>query len=205
MEKLEAFERYKLFLAYRMHFASPSYDLFKYKGNVRATPMSYLRHASKWRFEELWRMFPNRNDLMNYLISAFMYNKKYYIKDVLNNKQLLAYHFERLERFNNLDKVFENDCTIIGEYLEANNKNVKDLVLFEGAYPLYIKLYLHKDIQLETVCILEQIFRLAPQVKDKYAFADVYNLIIKYTPFLNVQNKLRKYSETLKNKTNKNN
>ena len=105
------FEAYKLYIAIKQHFSSPSYDFFKYNGKVRVSADNFETRKDKYMFYKLSK----RDDAMEYLVAILsqhpnvwvgeMFEPKYeqLYKDYLKKKESLTYTFK-----NDIDNLLDD-------------------------------------------------------------------------------------------------
>lgn len=172
------FEAYRLYVSIKNHFSSETYDYFKYNGKNKGKIDSFNKRKDKIFFQKLAK----HESLKDFLVSNFVEDNKLWVKDLaysekaeltyknwLKKKQSLTYFFKKdLDKLDhNFDKNFQ---------IENNN------------HPILLKLFLRKEITLETICILSILVNFVPYWNKKLEYdptwKDVKLKMLKYIPFM---------------------
>jgi hypothetical protein len=175
---MSALECYQEYLALKNHFSKPSYDYFKYNGKVRVNAKTFDARKDKLFFQKLAK----HPDVHSFLIANLSENEKTWIKELAYSEVAEKVYKDWSKRQQSLSYVFKQDLTKLDPVLK-NNFNCK-----EGEHPLLLRLYLGKEISLETLCLLLEF----SGVKQKWDSRMEYDLvweslktkIEKYTPFI---------------------
>lgn len=173
---MNQFEVYVTYLALKRHFES-SFDFFKYNGKVNATVKSYEKRTDKIYFEKLSK----RQDPKNYILSNLIINPKIYIKDLAYSKESEDIYLDWQKRNESLQYLFSEELNQIDIDFNSN------FMVFNGQHPKIIRIYLQKQISLETLCILVSLVGCRTHWKKNLTdplFNDIILLIDKYTPFI---------------------
>jgi len=177
----DPFESYKLYNALKLHFES-SYDAVKYNFKSNVTPNSFFKRKDKYFFAKLGRK--HNGELKDYYVANFKAGKSY-IGDMMDEEGEQNYReHKRIQE--SIHRVFSIDINRLTE------ENVPFDYLFktsDNAHPLVIKLWLQEEISLETVVILNAIFKFidreSKNISDTIIWPDTRRLIEKYEPFVN--------------------
>lgn len=177
----DPFESYKLYNALKLHFES-SYDAVKYNFKSNVTPNSFLKRKDKYFFAKLGRK--HNGELKDYYVANFKAGKSY-IGDMMDEEGEQNYReHKRIQE--SIHRVFSIDINRLTE------ENVSFDYLFktgDNAHPLVVKLWLQEEISLETVVILNAIFKFidreSKNISDTIVWPDTRRLIEKYEPFVN--------------------
>ena len=177
----DPFESYKLYNALKLHFES-SYDAVKYNFKSNVTPNSFLKRKDKYFFAKLGRK--HNGELKDYYVANFKAGKSY-IGDMMDEEGEQNYReHKRIQE--SIHRVFSIDINRLTE------ENVSFDYLFktgDNAHPLVVKLWLQEEISLETVVILNAIFKFidreSKNISDTIIWPDTRRLIEKYEPFVN--------------------
>lgn len=150
---ITAYESFCLYQALKLHFTTESFDFFKYGGKSKVTVSAFENRKDKWHFAKLARKFSNKNDLINYIVANFVEDDKTWVGTLLEEQGEINYR-KRQKVIQSLSYFFENDCQKLFENVENPNEV---LVVKDGEYPILLRKYLQRDIEIETVCILNDI------------------------------------------------
>lgn len=184
---MDPFEVYRIYLALRLHFTKPDYDITKTRGAVKASRNAFLKRKDILSMRKLARDHTKR-EVIDFLVANFVAgdrwggmfdaNAEQTYKDWKNKKQKLEYLIE--QDFCKIELEMEKEG--IDNPLEAK----------EGQHPLVYRLYFGHLINLETLVILDKIYNYVKIQTDDIFLQEINLLIKKYRPF--VQNG-QKYSE----------
>lgn len=202
------YDCYRMYLALKMHFKSSTYDYFKYNGVVKVNYNSYQKRKDKRFFEKLARLYHSEDDMRNFFVSNFIYNKNMWIGEAFTDDCVDVYK-SWLKKNQSLQYVFKNDCSnIIGfsfpehDTMLAKEKSFDSILkVKDGQHPPFVKMLLSKKINLETFMIFNEIFGLIrcydKNIKEDVIWPSISFKCKKYRPFLNFD--VNKYKSILKN------
>ena len=71
---MDGFKAFKYYLAIKLHFTNPKYNVFERKGKLRGTRETFLTRNDHYLFEKIARRFDNDQQLIRYIASNFMYD-----------------------------------------------------------------------------------------------------------------------------------
>lgn len=176
----DPFESYKLYNALKLHFES-NYDAVKYNFKSNVTPTSFFKRKDKYFFAKLAKKY--NGELKDFYVSQFI-NTETYIGDMMDSEAEQNYKdHKRIQE--SIHRVFSIDINRLTE------ENVPFDYLFkanDNAHPLVVKLWLQEEISLETVVILNAIFKFVDResknISDTIIWPDTRRLIEKYEPFV---------------------
>jgi len=134
------FECYVRLLALKAHFAG-KFDFFKYNGKVRASVAKFEKSADA-RFYEKIAANPDPEELM---LSGVLVNSRIYVRDVVRDPLVAAYHDARLGRVQSLSYLVDKELDALGTSL------TDALVPVSGRHPLILREYLAERLSLETM------------------------------------------------------
>lgn len=190
---MNPFETYQLFNALRLHFTS-TYDFFKFHGKIRCTIESFHRRKDKRFFVRLSKSFMD-DELKEFIISVMLLDPEKWIGEVFND-EVNEFHVKRMGNLQSLSYIFRDDLM----KLLGNVKSPNDLLLIKDTYPKLLHGYMYGDIQIETICILDNLLGFIQywndNIKDTIIWPLYYQKIVKYSPFLHYD--VVKYKNTLK-------
>ena len=174
---MQPFEAYKKYVALKQHFSGGSYDYFKYGGKVNIKSSSFENRKDKYLFHKLSK----KKDLEGYLISNFIENDNAWIRDILTAEAEEVYT-NWLNRQQSITYIFENDIEKFDDDLNQN------FIVENNHYPHMLKLFLRKEISIETMIIVDSILNVFKywnkNIVDTIVWPDLYVKCIKYKPFI---------------------
>lgn len=182
---ITGYEAFGIYNSLKLHFSQESYDYFKYNGKTNVTLSSFENRKDKWHFTKLSKKFNNKDDLIFFIVSNLLINEKLWIGDLLNEESDVIY-LNRKKVIQSLSYIFENDCNKL--FSETSNPN--DIIMVkEGEHPKLLTSYMRKEIEIETICILNMILNFFPmwtkKIKDTIIWPSHRMRILKYNDFLN--------------------
>lgn len=175
---MSGYKVYCDYVALKQHFTKPSFDYMKYGGKTRAKVDTYEKRKDKFFFEKLGK----KQDYHDYMVANLSYNPKVWIRELCSDTCEQRYsEWKKLSQ--SLSYVFKQDLSKLEEQLEENFRFDDD-----NQYPKIIRLYLSKDISLETLCIILTITDTLSILDKKLEYDPIWDelriKILKYTPFI---------------------
>jgi len=174
---MSPFEAYKLYIAIKQHFSSPSYDFFKYNGKVKVSADQFETRKDKYMFYKLSK----RDDALEYLVAILSQHSNVWVGEMFEPKyeEMYMVHKKRQE---SLSYVFKND---IDNLLEDFDKNFE---VIDGQYPHLLNLFVRKKITKETLIILNDCVKFAgrwnKQISDTVLWPAISTNCKKLFPFM---------------------
>ena len=179
---MDAFEAYKIYTAVKNHFVLDSYDYFKYNKKINLSYDSFLKRRDKIFFAKLGKR--KEDYLEDFLVANFLHDPKIWIGELLSEESEARYKDWKRKQ-ESLTYVFKNEVEFMDGW-DSNQLNMWFDVDLES-HPRIIRMYLRKEISLETLTILNSILnfikRYDAQIKDPI-YKEVSKLCRKYQPFL---------------------
>lgn len=146
---IDGYRAYKFYLAIKLHFTTDKYDVFKSKGAVSCTLESFERRNDKPIFIKLGQKFASEKDYIQYVACNFIYGNPHVI---YSGYEADENYIEWQRRRQSMTKLFSDDCDKIIE----SGKNIDDIInCTKNTIPYIITLYLSKQINMETIRILD--------------------------------------------------
>jgi hypothetical protein len=179
---VDAFDAYKIYTAVKNHFVIESYDYFKYNKKINASYDSFLKRKDKIFFAKLGNK--KENYLEDFLVANFLHDPKIWIGELLSEESENRYK-EWKRKQESLTYIFKNEVDFMKGW--NSDKLNEWFEVKDGQHPNIIRMYLQKEISLETLTILNSILRFTKkydsQVHDPI-YKEVSKLCKKYPPFL---------------------
>jgi len=173
---MSPFESYTTFLALKNHFTTDSYDYIKYNGKVGAKPSSFDVRKDKYQFYKLSK----HKDPLKYLVANFVDGDLKWIGDLFSDDSEKVYN-EWLKRQQSLSYIFEQDMKKLCTNFNDN------VIVKNGQHPYLLKQYLRREISIETVIILNDIFGFFghwnKKIEDTVLWPSIHKKLLKYKPF----------------------
>jgi hypothetical protein len=181
---ISGYEAFGLYQALKLHFTTDSYDYFKYNGKTSISVTSFENRKDKYHFYKLSRKYTNKEDLINFIVANLIEDEKSWVGVLLQEEADIIYR-KRQKVIQSLSYTFENDCILIFEDCILNPNEV---LKTDGDYPVLLTKALRKEIQIETLCILNQILGFIPmwtnKINDTIRWPEYRRKCIKYASFL---------------------
>ena len=174
---MEPFEVYKVYMALKLHFTTKSYDITKTKGAVRAKKETFLKRKDILSFRKLARDF-KRSEIIDILVANFVSGDKW---GGIFDTQLLETHKKWLTT---KQKMLYNFSTDLDNILFRMEKDELKSGVNEGGHPLIFRMYMSRDINLETLVMLDKLRPYIENYYDDFVLEDICLLIGKYRPFV---------------------
>lgn len=193
--KVTPIDAYKTYISLKNHFTQTNYDFLKYNGKVKASEKSFYKRKDRFWFEKLSRQ-KDDDEIISFFVANFSLSDnpdKLWIGELIKSGndnflkwqkkiQSLSYNFKEEIESIFLDKEFDS-------FFALKNRS----------HPKILKLYLSKEISLETLIILDSILGYKKSF-DRNIDDPIWNSVSmkmeKYSPFLNID--IVKYKNMLK-------
>lgn len=175
---MSAFECYKEYVALKNHFTQPSYDYHKYNGKSRASPATFEARKDKLYFQKLAKL----PDPSNYILANLVENPKIWIKEIIFSLSAQQIYKDWAKRQQSLMYMFKEEIAKLNDDFDSNFKVV------DQTHPYAIKLFLRKEISLETLILLVDVAKCysywSKRLQYDPSVEDVLTKITKYQPFM---------------------
>ena len=186
----KTFNLYVKYLAFKKHFTTDQYDYQKYRGKVRASFDKFRTRNDVFFFHKLWQ----KDEPENYLLANMIVNPNSWIREIVEETGEARY-LEWKKKIESLSYTFKSDLSKLDDNYQAN------FATPDGQHPLVMRLYLQKQITLETFTLLTNMSNIFPywdtNLVDKIVARDIIRLSKKYRPFLEIDEK--KFKDIVRN------
>ena len=182
--KVTPFETYQSYLSMKSHFTNRKYDFFRYGGKSRATMSSFNKRKDKYWFEKTSRKYSD-GEIVDFLLANFVTTdnpKNLWIGEIINSGERTYSEWSRKQQ--SLSYIFKEQITQLFDDYELD-----ELFDCTNGHPPILKEYLGEHIDLETVVILEKVFKFRSRFDKKLddpVWETVSMKIKKYDPFINI-------------------
>jgi hypothetical protein len=184
---METFKAFRFYLALKLHFTTDSYDVFKQQGRVKATKSSLYKRKDLYLIQKIAETYSEK-EIVDFLVSNFITGDKWgglFDGEAKENYILWKKNMESLT-YN-----FDVQVTKILNLCERQEVGFDAAFdSYNNQHPLILKLYLRKDVSIETMVILNKINSfvdsLDESLKNDLIWPDLSRTIKKYAPFLKI-------------------
>ncbi len=180
--RMDAFDAYKIYTALKNHFVLDNYDYFKYNKKIKVSHDAFLNRRDKIFFAKLG----NRKDayLEDFLVSNFLFDTKTWVGELLSDQAEERYKDWKRKQ-ESLSYSFKNEIAFLEDLTPDEFNQLFESI--DGDHPKIIRMYLRKEISIETLSILDSILKFmhkTDQRIDDPIYKEVSKLCKKYQPFL---------------------
>ena len=193
------FDVYRTFLAMKQHFSNPKYDFFMYDGKVNAKESTYQARNDFYFFESLAKKL-TPIEVKEYLLSNFVYAddpSKVWIGNIKRtgkDKWIAWQKQNQNHRYN-----FQQDLNTIVSLMDSRKLSFNDIFSCEGGHPWLLRLYIKKEINLESLIILDMVLKFMlvwDKTMDDPLWSALSLKIKKYKPFMSIP--VKDYKDLMK-------
>ena len=181
---MNGYDLYCTYQAIKLHFSSESYNFFHYDGKTRVSIDAFQKRRDKFLFHRLARKYRDE-EMVPFLVANFVHSDDNWTKSLLEEEAEETYrNWKRTT--DSMSKVYTEDLQKI-----ATKETFNDLFKVEdGQFPKLLIAFLQKDVTIETMVILNNIFDFIriwdKKISDDIIYPKVSRKIRKYGSFLNV-------------------
>ena len=181
---MNGYDLYCTYQAIKLHFTSENYNFFHYDGKTKVSVEAFQKRRDKFLFHRLARKYRDE-EMVPFLVSNFVYSDGNWTKSLLEEEAEETYrNWKRTT--DSMSKVYQEDLQKI-----ATKETFNDLFKVEnGQFPKLLVAFLQKDVTIETMVILNNIFDFIriwdKKISDDIIYPKVSRKIRKYGSFLAV-------------------
>ena len=182
---MNGYDLYGLYQAIKLHFTSETYNFFQYDGKTRVSIDAFQKRRDKFLFHRLARKYRD-DEMVPFLVANFVSSDNNWTKSLLEEEAEQTYR-DWKRRTDSMSKIYEEDLRKICPEPKEFNKlfEVKD-----GQFPKLLVAFLQNEVTIETLVILNNIFRFIPvwdkKISDDIIYPKISRKIRKYGAFLAV-------------------
>jgi uncharacterized protein with NAD-binding domain and iron-sulfur cluster len=181
---VNGYDLYGLYQAIKLHFTSESYNFFHYDGKTRISVDAFQKRRDKFLFHRLARKYRD-DEMVPFLVANFVHSDDNWTRSLLEEEAEQTYR-EWKRTTDSMTKVYVEDLQKI-----ATKETFNDLFKIDnGQFPKLLTLFLQKEVTIETMVILNNIFGFIKiwdkKISDDIIYPKVSRKIRKYGSFLNV-------------------
>lgn len=181
---MNGYDLYCTYQAIKLHFSSEQYNFFHYDGKTRVSIDAFQKRRDKFLFHRLARKYRD-DEMVPFLVANFVHSDDNWTKSLLEDQAEQTYK-EWKRTTDSMTKVYVEDLQKI-----ATKETFNDLFKVEdGQFPKLLVAFLQKDVTIESMVILNNIFNFIKiwdkKISDDIIYPKISRKIRKYGAFLNV-------------------
>lgn len=184
----EGFSAFAIYNAIHLHFTSKSYDYFKYNGKTNVSKDSFLRRNDKYKFHKLARKY-SLAQLRDFFVANFVEGDVQWVGEITGEGGESIYK-QWIKKRDSLSYTFESDLYYLFDHVDKPD----ELLKITDTYPKLLCCWMEGDINIETVCLLNDMMNFLPmwskKIDDDIIWPNYKLKIEKYSPFIEY-NKVR--------------
>lgn len=174
-------DAYKIYTALRLHFTTDNYDIRS--GITPKKPKAGVKVNFKKKLEVLMKQYNyNQDDFIGYLVSNFLNGNEWGIFEPAGHD--IYTEWQRIQ--DSITYNYTQDISYLQELVQLK----EDLWNCSNGHPVILKAYCGKKCRLETLVILNKLYRFSSEVDEHLILDPVWNsisrLIHKYSPFIKI-------------------
>jgi hypothetical protein len=175
-------EAYKIYTALRLHFTTDNFDIRN--GVPPRAPKTGVKTAFSKKLEQMMKQYNYDSEaFVGFLVSNFLSGHEWGAIFEPTGHEVYLEWKKIQER---LTYTFTQDI----DFLTLQVNKVDDLWKCTGEHPVILKSYCGKKSRLETLVILNKLYKfreqLDEQLKNDPVWASTSRLVYKYSPFVNI-------------------
>jgi len=174
---MNTFEVYKLYVALRLHFTDPNYDISVTKGKMRNLQAAFEKRKDTQYMTQLAFEY-TRKEIIDILVANFITGE--------NTANIYTGNFvENYKKFltNRKRMLYNVSIDLDNMLFRMEKENIKSAIR-EGTHPLIFRMYMGKEIQLETLVVFEKLFPFVEDYTKDFVLEHLCLLVKKYKPFV---------------------
>ena len=181
---MNGYDLYCTYQAIKLHFSSEQYNFFHYDGKTRVSIDAFQKRRDKFLFHRLARKYRD-DEMVPFLVANFVHSDDNWTKSLLEDEAEETYR-DWKRTTDSMSKIYVEDLQKI-----ATKETFNDLFKVEdGQFPKLLVTFLQKDVTIETMVILNNIFDFIriwdKKISDDIIYPKVSRKIRKYGAFLAV-------------------
>ena len=182
---MRGYDLYCLYQAIKLHFTSEGYNFFHYDGKTRVSIDAFEKRRDKYFFHRLARKYRDE-EMVSFLVANFVHADGNWTKSLLEEEAESTFR-DWKRTTDSMSKAYTEDL----QRVCPDPKEFNDLFKVEdGQFPKLLVALMQKEVTLETMVILNNIFDFVKiwdkKISDDIVYPKVSRKIRKYGAFLNV-------------------
>jgi len=181
---MTGYETFGLYQALKLHFTQESYDFFKYNGKTNVSVTTFENRKDKYHFYKLSRRLAQKEDMIDFIVANLVEDEKTWVGSLLMQESEVNYR-KHQKIIQSMSYTFENDCKLIfGNCI----LNPNEVLMTDGDYPVLLKKGLQKSVNIESVCLLNNMLGFVPmwskKIADTIHWPNYRMKLLKYSAFI---------------------
>ena len=181
---MTGYETFSLYQALKLHFTQESYDFFKYNGKTNVSVTTFENRKDKYHFYKLSRRLAQKEDMIDFIVANLVEDEKTWVGSLLMQESEVNYR-KHQKVIQSMSYTFENDCKLIfGDCI----LNPNQVLMTDGDYPVLLKKGLQKLVNIESVCLLNNMLGFVPmwskKIADTIHWPNYRMKLLKYSAFI---------------------
>ena len=181
---MTGYETFGLYQALKLHFTQESYDFFKYNGKTNVSVTTFENRKDKYHFYKLSRRLAQKEDMIDFIVANLVEDEKTWVGSLLMQESEVNYR-KHQKVIQSMSYTFENDCKLIfGDCI----LNPNEVLMTDGDYPVLLKKGLQKSVNIESVCLLNNMLGFVPmwskKIADTIHWPNYRMKLLKYSAFI---------------------
>jgi hypothetical protein len=181
---MTGYETFGLYQALKLHFTQESYDFFKYNGKTNISVTTFENRKDKYHFYKLSRRLAQKEDMIDFIVANLVEDEKTWVGSLLMQESEVNYR-KHQKIIQSMSYTFENDCKLIFRNCILNPNEV---LMTDGDYPVLLKKGLQKSVNIESVCLLNNMLGFVPmwskKIADTIHWPNYRMKLLKYSAFI---------------------
>ena len=181
---MTGYETFGLYQALKLHFTQESYDFFKYNGKTNISVTTFENRKDKYHFYKLSRRLAQKDDMIDFIVANLVEDEKTWVGSLLMQESEVNYR-KHQKVIQSMSYTFENDCKLIFSDCILNPNEV---LMTDGDYPVLLKKGLQKSVNIESMCLLNNMLGFVPmwskKIADTIHWPNYRMKLLKYSAFI---------------------
>lgn len=176
---IKPFDLYVRYLAFKLHFSSPTYDFFTFNGKTRAKEDTFQKRNDRFYFEKAAKNYSTEEFTLR-MVAAHQLNSSFWIKDIFSEECKKKYLYLK-SFFEAFEPAFRKDLSELKKYCIVENKS------FLSKKKIY-QFYLEGKISIITFFALDTALNIFDYLQEKMEndplWIQTYEYLKKVRPFV---------------------
>ncbi len=182
------FDVYKTYLAVKLHFASDTYDYYKYGGKVNAKLETFTKRKDRYFFHKLSTKYAE-TDILDFFVANFLADSKRWIGNLLANDGRGVY-LDYKKRKESFIYHFKQECGNIVSDFSSRGLSFDDGFLCpNGQHPRMLRLLIQKKCSYQTAVVLNHFLNFTKnwdkEITEKVVWPEISLKVARVKPFIN--------------------
>ena len=182
------FDVYKTYLAIKLHFASDTYDYYKYGGKVNAKLDTFTKRKDRYFFHKLSTKY-GQDDILDFFVANFLSDSKRWIGNLLQNDGRSVY-LDYRKRKESFAYHFKQECgAIVDDFSGRNISFDNGFSVPSGQHPRMLRLLIQRKVSYQTTVVLNHFLNFTKnwdkEITEKVVWPEISLKVARVKPFIN--------------------